>query len=269
MTIPNNYWDLVDNIRNMKGSEKFVLNFLCRKANPKQNYSSWYSVAEMARICCLSEMSIKNATKKLSNMGLITKQLRKDSSSIYTLNLERIAQLGRDNICLYQKEDESVQPTESPKQDIGGDNNYPPYRQILSEAGTNTVYKNVIENVIENVKYSGVRKQVTHCENLPQEIYLFWKVIHEHVREIYQVDNLPTQPSSEDVESIKWAIGEMLGGYLNDNDCRMLCFFVDKELGEPISVLNPIVRLRYTYHAHEWPEMRFSEQFGQYLETIN
>ncbi len=265
MAIPNEYWDFVDNISGMKGSEKSVLNFLCRKANPKQNYSSWYSVSEMARICCLSEMSIKNATKTLSGMGLISKQLRRDSSSIYTLNLERIAQLGRNNICLYQKEDKEAKPTENLQQDIGGDNNCLSYRQILPEGETNTVYKNVNENVNENVRAGG-KEQVTHCKNISDEILSFWKVIHAHVKEVYQADNLPSQPSPKDVDAIEWAINEMLFNNVNDNNSRVLCFFVDKELGMPHRVLNPILRLRDAFGEHEWPEARFQEQFWQFLE---
>lgn len=266
MSIPNKYWDLVDNIGNMKGSEKFVLNFLCRKANPQKNYSSWYSVSEMARICCLSEMSIKNATKKLSDMRLITKQLRKDSSSIYTVNLGRIVELGEDNICPHKNNDESSNPTETQEQDISKDNNCPPCRQILSEGETVFVYKNVNEDVIENVIYTGVRKQVTHHNVFSQEINLFWKAIRTHVKDIYQVDKLPRQPSQEDVDAMEWAIDEMLPNGVNTNDCRMLCFYVDNELGAPHSVFNPIVRLRLAYDEHEWPEMRFSEQYWQYIE---
>ncbi|WP_332400352.1 helix-turn-helix domain-containing protein [Vibrio metschnikovii] len=267
MSIPNSHWDLVDNIGHMKGSEKFVLNFLCRKANPKKNYSSWYSVSEMARICCLSEMSIKNATKKLSGMGLITKQLRKDSSSIYTVNLERIAELGKDNICLHNGEEESANPAEMQKNDISKDNNCLPYRQIVSEGGTNIVYKNVNENVTEDVRSTGVRKQVTHRNNnLSQDISLFWQSIRNHVNESYQVNNFPAQPSQKDIDAMEWAIDEILPNGASSNDCQLLCFYVDNELGEPQGVLNPIVRLRLAYDQHEWPERRFSDQFWQYIE---
>lgn len=270
MSIPKEYWDWVDNIGGMKGSEKLVLYFLCRKANKNKNYSSWYSVSEMARICCLSEMSIKNATKKLACMGLITKQMRKDSSSIYTVNLERIVELGEDTICPYSDSDESSNPIDKKDTDIGEDKYCPPCRQILSEGETNIVYKNVNENVIENVirdtGVTGVHEQVTHCTNLSDEILSFWRVIHDHVKEIYQANHLPLQPSLEDIEAMEWAIGEMLPNGVNDDDCRLLCFFVDNELGEPQSVLNPIVRLRLAYDAHEWPEMRFSEPCWQYIE---
>jgi len=270
MSIPNEYWDFVDNIGGMKGTEKHVLTFLCRKANSKGNYSSWYSVSEMARILCISVASVKNATKALSDMGLITKRLRRDSSSIYTLNLERISQLGRANIYPYQNEDEADNPTDKPKQEIGRANNYPPYSQILAGGELNNSYKDVNEYVIENViRSTGVHEQVTHCENFSQDMNSFWSVIHTHVKEVYQVDNLPLQPSSEDVEAIEWAIGEMLLDKVNDKDCRLLCFFVDEDLGEPYSVLNPIVRLRLAYCGHEWPEVRFGERFRQYLEEYH
>lgn len=262
MTIPNEYWDLVDNIISMKGTEKFVLNFLCRKANPKENYSSWYSVKEMARILCISERSVKSATKALSGMGVITKRLRKDSSSVYTLNLERISQLGRSAILI---QEEAAKTTENGQFEIGRGSMCPPYRQYVPPVGEICAYKNVNENVNENVRSTGVHEQVTHHANFPPEISLFWNVIHDHVREAYQAANLPSQPSSKDIESIEWAIGEMPIS-VNHNNCRMLCYFIDKELGEHRSVLNPIVRLRDAYHAHEWPEMRFSEQFGQFLE---
>lgn len=267
MSIPNPYWDLVDDIGNMKGSEKLVLYFLCRKANPKKNYSSWYSVSEMARILCISVASVKNATKALSDMGLITKQRTKDSSSIYTVNLGRISQLGRANNYPYQNKDEADNPAENPQQEISRANNYPTLSQILAEGGLNNSYKNVIEDVMENVSTgSGVRKQVTHCNNLSQEVNLFWKVIRTYSRETYQVEKLPAQPSQEDIDAMEWAIAEMLPNGVSDNDCRLLCSYVDKELGVPQSVLNPIVRLRLAYDAHEWPEMRFSEQCWQYIE---
>ncbi|GAA5647884.1 hypothetical protein [Vibrio proteolyticus] len=266
MSIPNEYWDLVDNISGMKGTEKHVLTFLCRKANPKQNYSSWYSVSEMARINCISVASVKNATKALSDMGLITKKRIKDSSSIYTLNLERISQLGRDNICLNQKEEETANPTENPKQDVGRANNYPSFSQILAEGELNNSYKNVNEDV--NTGGTGVRKKVTH-ENLSDEIIAFWKAIRIHVRDLYQVERFPSRPSQEDIDAMEWAIDEMLPNGVSDNDCRLLCIYVDDELGEPHSVLNPIVRLRLAYGAHEWPEMRFGEKFWQYMEDYN
>lgn len=272
MTIPNVYWDLVDNISGMKGAEKALLVFLCRKANSKENYSSWYSVSEMARMLCISERSVKNATKVLSDMGLITKQRTRDSSSIYTLNLERISQLGRDNICLYQNEEDAAKPTENPQQEIGKGSICPSEGQYLPEGGAVFAYKDVNENVIENVirdtGVTGVHEQVTHCTNLSDEILSFWRVIHAHVKDIYQANHLPSQPSQKDVEAMEWAIGEMLldGDGVNDNNCRMLCFFVDKELGKPHSVLNPIVRLRDAYDEHEWPEERFGEQFWQFLE---
>lgn len=271
MAIPNEYWDFVDNIGGMKGSEKSVLNFLCRKANPKKNYSSWRSVSEMARILCVSERSVKNATKALSDMGLITKQLRKDSSSIYALNLERISQLGGGNICPHKENDVTASTTEEPQHEICKGSICPPYRQYLPDGGAVFAYKNANENVIENVKCTGVHEQVTHCANLSEEILLFWKVIHDHVKETYQADNLPSQPSLEDIEAIEWASGEILldGDGVNSTNCRMLCFFVDKELGMPRSVLNPIVRLRSAYDAHEWPEMRFGEQFWLFLEDYN
>lgn len=267
MSIPNEYWDWVDNIACMKGSEKLVLYFLCRKANSKKNYSSWYSVAEMARILCISVASVKNATKALADMGLITKQRTKDSSSVYTLNLERIAELGRANIYPYQNEDEASKPAKNSLQDIGRANNYPTLSQILAEGGLNTSYKNVTENVIENVNTgeAGVRKKVTH-ENLSDEIIAFWKAIRAHVRDVYQVERFPSRPSQEDIDAMEWAIDEMLPNGVSDNDCRLLCIYVDDELGEPHSVLNPIVRLRLAYDAHEWPEMRFGEKFWQYIE---
>lgn len=270
MTIPSVYWDFVDNIAGMKGAEKALLVFLCRKANSKENYSSWYSVSEMARMLCISERSVKNATKVLSDMGLITKQRTRDSSSIYTLNLERISQLGRGSICLYQKEDEAAILTDKLQQEIGKGSICPSYGQYLPEGGAVFAYKDVNENVIENeIRSTGVQEQVTHCENLSQDVNSFWRVIHTHVKEVYQVDNLPLQPSLEDVESIEWAIGEMLLDKVNDKDCRLLCFFVDEDLGEPYSVLNPIVRLRLAYSGHEWPEVRFGERFRQYLEEYD
>lgn len=137
----------------------------------------------------------------------------------------------------------------------------------MSEGGTNNVYKNVNEDVIENeIRSTGVQEQIPHCENLSQDANSFWRVIHTHVKEVYQVDNLPLQPSSEDVEAIEWAIGEMLLDRVSDKGCRLLCFFVDEDLGVPHSVLNPIVRLRLAYYGHEWPEVRFRERFRQYLE---
>lgn len=271
MSISTEYWTLVDNISGMKGTEKALLVFLCRKANPKQYYSSWYSVSEMARMLCISERSVKNATKVLSDMRLITKQRTRDSSSIYTLNLERISQLGRASICLYQNEEEAVKPTENSQQEIGKGSICPSEGQYLPEGGAVFAYKEVNERVIERVKYTGVtgvHEQVMHCKNLSDEILSFWRVIHDHVKEIYQANNLPSQPSSEDIEAMQWAIGEMLldGDGVNANNCRMLCFFVDKELGESHGVLNPIVRLRLAYDAHEWPEMRFSEKFWLFIE---
>lgn len=266
MSIPNKYWDWVDNIGDMKGSEKFVLNFLCRKANPNKNYSSWYRVSEMARICCLSEMSIKNATKKLSEMKLITKQLRKDSSSVYTIVLDRIEELGRENNCPYNNTDDVANPIETGDVQNGGYSIYPSCGQILSVGGTNIVYKNVSEYVTEDVKPgAGVRKKVTH-ENLSDEIIAFWKAIRAHVRDVYQVERFPSRPSQEDIDAMEWAIDEMLPNGVSDEDCRLLCIYVDDELGEPHSVLNPIVRLRLAYDAHEWPEMRFGEKFWQYIE---
>ncbi len=269
MSIPNEYWDCVDNIACMKGSEKLVLFFLCRKANPKKNYSSWRSVPEMARILCISERTVKNATKALSEMGLITKQLRKDSSNIYTINLERISELGRGNICPHQNEDEADKPTESPLLEVGRGNIYPQYRQYLPLGGAIFAYKNVNENVIENVNTggeSGVRKQVTHCNDFSQDINLFWKAIRTHVKDVYQIKKFPLRPSQEDIEAMEWAIGEMLPNGVSDDDCRLLCFYVDNELGKPQSVLNPIVRLRLAYDAHEWSDRRFSEQCWQYIE---
>ncbi|EPZ5901551.1 helix-turn-helix domain-containing protein [Vibrio fluvialis] len=269
MSIPNAYWDLVDNIGGMKGAEKALLVFLCRKANSKENYSSWYSVSEMARMLCISERSVKNATKVLSDMGLITKQRTWDSSSIYTLNLERISQLGRDNICLYQNEEEAAKPTENPQQEIGKGSICLRVGQYLPEGGAVFAYKNVIEDVIENVntgETSGVHDKVTHCNDFSLDLNLFWKAIRTHVRDVYQVERFPSRPSQEDVDAMEWAIGEMLPNGVNDDDCRLLCFFVDNELGEPQSVLNPIVRLRLAYDAHEWPEMRFSEPCWQYIE---
>lgn len=267
MTIPNVYWDFVDNIAGMKGAEKALLVFLCRKANSKENYSSWYSVSEMARMLCISERSVKNATKVLSDLGLITKRRTRDSSSIYTLSLERISQLGRGSICLYQKEDEVAIPTDKPQQEIGKGSICPSDGQYLPEVGAVFAYKNVNENVIENeIRSTGVQEQVPHCENCSQDVNLFWRVIHTHVKEVYQVYNLPLQPSSEDVKAIEWAIGEMLLDIVSDKDCRLLCFFVDEDLGSPHSVLNPIVRLRLAYCGHEWPEVRFRERFKQYLE---
>ncbi|EKO3488615.1 helix-turn-helix domain-containing protein [Vibrio fluvialis] len=270
MAIPNEYWDLVDNIGGMKGSEKSVLNFLCRKANPKKNYSSWRSVSEMARILCVSERSVKNATKALSDMGLITKQLRKDSSSIYALNLERISQLGRGNLCPHKEDDVTVNTTEEPQHEICKGSICPPYRQYLPDGGAVFAYKNANENVIENVNTggTGVRKKVTH-ENLSDEIIAFWKAIRTHVRDLYQVERFPSRPSQEDIDAMEWAIDEMLPNGVSDNDCRLLCIYVDDELGEPHSVLNPIVRLRLAYGAHEWPEMRFGEKFWQYMEDYN
>ncbi len=264
MTIPNKYWDCVDNITGMKGSEKFVLNFLCRKANSNKNYSSWYSVSEMARMCCLSKMSIKNATKTLSSMGLITKQRRKDTSSVYILNLERIEQLGKDSISLDKKEEGESLSLENTQYITDGENICPSQRQLLSEGGTNTIYKNVNENVIENAIYTGVCKQVTHSKKLSEEVNSFWQVIHDHVRESYKEKNLPQKPSFKDVEAIEWAIDEMLSHKASNTECRMLCSFVDEELGMPQSVFNPIVRLRDAYQAHEWPEQRFIEQFEEF-----
>ncbi|MBY7855447.1 helix-turn-helix domain-containing protein [Vibrio fluvialis] len=267
MSIPNEYWDWVDNIASMKGSEKLVLYFLCRKANSKKNYSSWYSVAEMARILCISERSVKNATKALSNMGLIGKQRTWDSSSIYILNLDRIAELGRGNICPYVEDNETANQKELSKTDDCKGSICPTYGQHLPEGGAIFAYKNVIENVIENVNTgeAGVRKKVTH-ENLSDEIIAFWKAIRAHVRDVYQVGRFPSRPSQEDIEAMEWAIDEMLPNGVSDNDCRLLCIYVDDELGEPHSVLNPIVRLRLAYDAHEWPEMRFGEKFWQYME---
>ncbi|EOV1093412.1 helix-turn-helix domain-containing protein [Vibrio fluvialis] len=269
MSIPKEYWDWVDNIGDMKGSEKLVLYFLCRKANKNKNYSSWYSVSEMARICCLSEMSIKNATKKLSNIGLITKQSRKDSSSIYTVNLGRIVELGRDKYCPHHNNDEPDNPIEKKETDFGEDKYCTQYRQILSEGGTNIVYKNVIEDVIENVNTggeSGVHDKVTHCNDFSLDLNLFWKAIRTHVRDVYQVEKFPSRPSQEDIDAMEWAIDEMLPNGVSNEDCRLLCFYVDKELGEPQSMLNPIARLRLAYDAHEWSERRFSEPCWQYIE---
>ncbi|MBL4293887.1 helix-turn-helix domain-containing protein [Vibrio fluvialis] len=267
MSIPKEYWDWVDNIGGMKGSEKLVLYFLCRKANKNKNYSSWYSVSEMARILCISERSVKNATKALSNMGLITKQSRKDSSSIYTVNLGRIVELGKGNICPYVEDNETANQKELSKTDDCKGIICPAYGQHLPEGGAIFAYKNVIENVIENVNTgeTGGRKKVTP-ENLSDEIIAFWKAIRAHVRDVYQVERFPSRPSQEDIDAMEWAIDEMLPNGVNDNDCRLLCFYVDDELGEPHSVLNPIVRLRLAYDAHEWPEMRFGEKFWQYME---
>ncbi|ELV8682586.1 helix-turn-helix domain-containing protein [Vibrio fluvialis] len=267
MSIPKEYWDWVDNIGGMKGSEKLVLYFLCRKANKNKNYSSWYSVSEMARILCISERSVKNATKALSNMGLITKQSRKDSSSIYTVNLGRIVELGKGNICPYVEDNETANQKELSKTDDCKGSICPTYGQHLPEGGAIFAYKNVIENVIENVitGETGVRKKVTH-ENLSDEIIAFWKAIRAHVRDVYQVERFPSRPSQEDIDAMEWAIDEMLPNGVNGIDCRLLCFYVDGELGEPHSVLNPIVRLRLAYDAHEWPEMRFGEKFWQYME---
>ncbi|WPK51683.1 helix-turn-helix domain-containing protein [Vibrio fluvialis] len=263
MSIPKEYWDWVDNIGGMKGSEKLVLYFLCRKANKNKNYSSWYSVSEMARILCISERSVKNATKALSNMGLITKQSRKDSSSIYTVNLGRIVELGKGNICPYVEDNETANQKELSKTDDCKGSICPTYGQHLPEGGAIFAYKNVIENVITGE--TGVRKKVTH-ENLSDEIIAFWKAIRAHVRDVYQVERFPSRPSQEDIDAMEWAIDEMLPNGVNDIDCRLLCFYVDGELGEPHSVLNPIVRLRLAYDAHEWPEMRFGEKFWQYIE---
>ncbi len=269
MSIPNEYWDWVDNIACMKGSEKLVLYFLCRKANSKKNYSSWYSVAEMARILCISERSVKNATKALFNMGLITKQRTWDSSSIYILNLDRIAELGKGNICPYVEDNEAANQKELSKTDDSKGSICPTYGQHLPEGGAIFAYKNVIEDVIENVNTggeSGVHDKVTHCNDFSLDLNLFWKAIRTHVKDVYQVERFPSRPSQEDIDAMEWAIDEMLPNGVSDDDCRLLCFYVDKELGESQGILNPIVRLRLAYGAHEWPEMRFSEQCWQYIE---
>lgn len=243
MTIPNEYWDYVDDIGDLKSSEKSLLSFLCRKANPKKNWASWYSVAEMARRLCMSEKSAKNGTKELSNRGLIEKYRRKDSSSVYVVNLPEIKRQAVNN--------------------PNGKGNYCPYEgQLLPEGGEIIAHKNEIENEIENV-ITGGQTAAHFGPNINSKILTYYHSIKLFVAQRHN-RLLPKEPSWEDVEAIEWAV-EFFNLEFDGIETRKVCEFAIQELGEPEKILNPLVRLKMAYDE-TGNDQRFTYKFDEFLE---
>lgn len=229
MTIPSEHWEHVDNISDMKGSEKSLLSFLCRKANPKKNYSSWYSVSEMARILCISEKTVKRSSSGLERMGLITKKKRKDSSSVYVVNLTEIQEQAVNN-------------------EIGKGHYDPSLGSNCPSVGVTMTYKNVIENVNENVITGGAFAS-QETPDINSRTLALYKSIKLFVANRY-IQKLPKDPSCEDIEAIEWA-NEFFELESLGLEITSLCEFAIKELGEPERILNPIVRLSHAYDALE------------------
>lgn len=234
MPIPSNDWDCVDNIDGMKATEKALLTFLCRKANSKENYSSWYSVSEMARILCMSEKTIKRSTSSLEKLGLISKQRRRDTSSVYTVDLLEIRKQGVDN-------------------QIGKGQIDPRVGSLCPEGGVKLTYKDVIENVKENVITGG--HSIERPDSNSQDLKIDYGEAEEHQAVIDFVfakhgRNLSGTPSEREKESYEWA-NEFYDLDMSYGAFEFLCHFSIKELGEPHSILNPIVRLREAFEALE------------------
>lgn len=232
MTIPNECWDCVDNIEDMKAPEKSVLTFLCRKANPKENYSSWYSVSEMARILCMSESSIKRATSFLNKRGLIFKQRRTDTSSVYVVNLSQIVNQGVDN-------------------KNGKGQTDPTLRSERPHPQVTVTYKDVNENVNEDDITGGFPTEKPINGNGDPNIDLFCLNAHQAVKDFIHKRHCKLifeQPESLEAEAYKWA-DDFFALNGSSRAFEFLCHFAEKELGPPTRLLNPVVRLLNAYES--------------------
>ncbi|EHV5554570.1 helix-turn-helix domain-containing protein [Vibrio parahaemolyticus] len=258
---------------------KLVLIKLADNANDQGE--CWPSYQYIADICEISKRSAVNHIQSLEEMGLLHREHRigknGQSSNVYHLTLDNgevIAKSKKSEPTKSTKTSENRKkpvPKTGSTQNGSSTKNYHDPVQPLHGGGAMVALRggemvaprisHSLEPVNESIQ--GIEKQVFDTSNLDNKILSTWKNIQNHIENEY--GTWLHTPSQKDIDSIEWALSEPdVLDVWDEGVFTAFCYVVEKQLGKPDKVLNPLQRAMAATHESGIPEFRWKELLDEY-----
>jgi DNA-binding MarR family transcriptional regulator len=87
---------IVRDAQSTRGAQRALLFALAMRCQPAKKFISWPSYRQLAEDTMLDEVTLKRAAKKLEDSKLIRRQVRRNRSNIFFLNVALLQEQARD-----------------------------------------------------------------------------------------------------------------------------------------------------------------------------